>query len=149
MTSTSTMYVATVEVDVRRRLTLDEVDQVMDELEDYHPAVGEARRGFLSATIALPAESLRQATASACRVVEAALGGPAIAAEVMTEAEFDVRQGWAPVPDLVSVSEAAELLGVSRQAVLQRISAKTLPATPVGKTYVIPRSAVDAATETV
>ncbi|MCW2751716.1 MAG: hypothetical protein JWR83_2826, partial [Aeromicrobium sp.] len=52
------------------------------------------------------------------------------------------REGWEPVPDLVSVTEAAQLLGVTRQAVLDRINRKTLPAEKVGREYVIPRLAV-------
>lgn len=146
-------YVAHIEVEAER-IDLEGVDRVMDELEDFHPSLSESPRGLQAATIALPAESLRQATAAAIRLVEAAYGGQAVAAEVMTEAEFDARQGWVPMPELVSVAEAAELLGVSRQAVMDRITRKTLPATRVGtgaggraSSYVIPRSAI-AATET-
>lgn len=84
----------------------------------------------------------RQAIAAGILVVEAAFRAEAIACEALTESEFDIRQGWASVPDLVSVSQAAELLGVSRQRVLQRINEKNSPATQVGRDYVIPRSAV-------
>lgn len=142
------MYNAT--IDVARKATKDDsdlVDQVIDKLASYHPAIGGTPRGWLSAIISLPAESLAQASSTALAVVEAAFGAPAVSLEVMTSAEFDIRQGWEPTPDLVSVAEAAELLGVSRQRVLQRIEAKTLPATQVGKSWVIPRSAVTATSE--
>lgn len=132
------MYNAHVEVDTHK---LD-VDQAMTALEAFHPAVASSERAYASARISLPGESLAQATAMALAVVGAALGAEPIAAEVMLEAEFLAREGWESVPDLVSVSEAAELLGVSRQAVLQRIAAHSLPATKVGREYVIPRDAV-------
>ena len=139
------MYNATIDVAKRDELDDDQVDAIMEKLASYHPALGGSPRGWQSAIISLPAESLAQATSSALAVVEAAFGAPAVALEVMTSAEFDLRHGWEPVPDLVSVSEAAELLGVSRQRVLQRIEAKTLPATRVGRDWVITRSAVQPA----
>ncbi len=77
--------------------------------------------------------------------MENALGTPPIAVEVITTEEFDARQGWdSTTTDLISVREAAELLGVSRQRVLQRIADKSLPAEKVGRDYGIPRSAVEA-----
>jgi excisionase family DNA binding protein len=45
----------------------------------------------------------------------------------------------------VSVAQAAELLGITRQAVLKRIHKGRLPATKVGHAYVVPRSALSAA----
>lgn len=46
------------------------------------------------------------------------------------------------MPPLVSVSEAAAVLGVTRQAVLDRIKRGTLDATKVGRQYVIRRPAL-------
>jgi excisionase family DNA binding protein len=40
----------------------------------------------------------------------------------------------------VSVAQAAELLGITRQAVLKRIRTGRLPATKVGHAYIVPRS---------
>lgn len=134
-----TSYNATIEVDLKGDV---DVDQVMGELEAYHPSLSTSPRGWWAATITLPAESLLQATQTAVAVVERAYGAPSLTAAVMPTSEFDARQGWAPVPELVSVRQAAELLGVSRQRVLQRIDEKTLPAEKVGREYVIPRSAV-------
>jgi excisionase family DNA binding protein len=42
----------------------------------------------------------------------------------------------------VSVAQAAELLGITRQAVLKRIRAGRLPATKVGQAYIVPRNAL-------
>jgi uncharacterized protein len=44
----------------------------------------------------------------------------------------------------VSVAEAAELLGITRQAVLKRIRAGRLRASKVGRAYVVPRSELGA-----
>lgn len=63
---------------------------------------------------------------AAVALVEKLYGAPAIAAEVMATDEFDLRQGFAPIVRLVFVSEAAELLGVSRQWIAER----SLPVEP-------------------
>lgn len=44
---------------------------------------------------------------------------------------------------LVSVAQAAERLGVTRQAVLKRIRSGRLPATKVGRAYVVPETALE------
>lgn len=137
-------YNITVEVDDNTALTSADVDRIMGELDEFAPALSNSTRGWRTATITVPGASLRQAIASAVSVVEAAYGARALLVEAMTETEADIRQGWVQTPDLVSVSQAAAILGVSRQRVLQRIQENTLPATQVGRDYVIPRSAVEA-----
>lgn len=117
-------------------------DDAMEALANYHPALSTSQRGWMTAHITLPAENLAQAVTTATALVEAAYGAAAIACEVMTEAESDAREGLAPVPDLLSVTEVALHLGVSRQAVLDRIARHTLPAKKVGREYAIPRSAL-------
>lgn len=44
---------------------------------------------------------------------------------------------------LVSVAQAAERLGITRQAVLKRIRSGRLPATKVGRAYVVPEYALE------
>lgn len=66
-------------------------------------------------SLSIPAESLRQA-----------------------------QQGWVPIRDLLRTAEAAEVLGVSRQRVVQLVDAGTLPETRVGGSLVLARSAVEA-----
>jgi excisionase family DNA binding protein len=46
------------------------------------------------------------------------------------------------MPELVSVTEAAERLGVSRQAVLQRLASGSLPGTKVGTTWAVQERAL-------
>lgn len=87
------MYNAVIEVDATQ---IVHVDELMTRLGAYHPAVGVSPRGWLEARISLPAESLAQACNTAVAVVEAAALTVAIACEVMTESEFDVREGFGP-----------------------------------------------------
>lgn len=48
----------------------------------------------------------------------------------------------------LSTTQAAEILGITRQAVLKRIKAGRLAATKVGRNYVIPASAVGSRVDT-
>lgn len=139
------MYSATVEVATRvdpAKVDPDQFDEVMEQLSEHHPAISVSARGWLTAAVSLPAESLAQAGATAVRLVEAAAGAAAIAAQVMTESEFNAREGWDDLSDELTVTEAAAELGVSRQAILDRISRGTLPKQKRGKSYVIPRAAL-------
>jgi excisionase family DNA binding protein len=73
-----------------------------------------------------------------------------IGLEVVPTVMWDRRAGLTPVPSLVTVTEAAQRLGVSRQAVLERINSGSLPAVRIGTGWAIAASAVgigvDAAT---
>lgn len=124
---------------------LEVLDQAVEELADFHPAISIGPRGHAEVTITLPADSLRQATVTAFAVVSVAFGEEPVACSVMTTAEFDARRGFVPLPELVSVSEAAEILGISRQRVLQKIVANQLPAVRVGRDYAIPKRSVTVA----
>lgn len=60
--------------------------------------------------------------------------------EVLPTSLWDQRADSVEIPRLVSVAEAAEILGISRQAVAQRLDAGSLIGTRVGKVWVIPRA---------
>lgn len=126
-----TTYNATATIRTRRDAT-----DVVDELADHHAAVSPAGKGRLNVVITLPAESTRQATVTALALLERI--GSLDAVEVMPTAMFDARQGLAPLPELVSVTDAAAALGVTRQAVLQRLESGALLGSKVGSTWVIP-----------
>lgn len=138
---TTTDYNATIEVDLHDP-GLDVLDHALEQLADYHPAVNISPRGYAEATITLPADTISQATSTAVAVITRAFGEEPITITVMPTKEFDARQGFVPLPELVSVSDAAELLGVSRQRVLQKIVANQLPAVRVGRDYAIPKGAL-------
>lgn len=136
------MYHALAEVDDRSPLTRDDVDRLMEILQHYHGSPGMSPRGFRDAALAVPGETLAQAAVTVTGVMVALYGAPVVALEVLTEKEFNAREGWETLPELVSVTEAAELLGITRQAVLDRISRNTLPAQKIGRDYALPRAAV-------
>jgi excisionase family DNA binding protein len=141
------MTMHTVEVEVARRgrdVDVDELEAVLERLQDYHASLGTSPRGWLSALVSLPAESVAQAASTAAAVVSQAIGADVVAIEAMTAAEFDQREGFEKIPDLVGASDAAQLLGVSRQAVQQMTEDGRLPSTRVGNALAIPRAAVDA-----
>lgn len=119
-------------------------DALLEALTEYGPATGRAERGWVEVYITVPATTLRQAFSTALAVAEAAVQVPVLAVEVLPTAEFDARNGLAPLPELVSVTEAAALLGVSRQAVLQRLESGSLPGRKVGNAWVIQRPALPA-----
>lgn len=134
-------YVTELEVDLDLdALTSDQVDTLLGALEPWHPSLGATDHHTTSVTLTLPAEGLTQAAATGVAI--AGVHGSVLAVSAVTERVRDQREGWAPVPDLVSASQAAELLGVTRQRVQQMIAAGTLPATRVGRDYVIARTAL-------
>ena len=128
----------TAEIAFRGNLTDDHIDHLMGALAPFHVAVSGGTDGTFDVTLTAPAENLRQATHALLAVAEAATGEPATSIEVLATSAWDRRNGFIPVPELVSVTDAAAQLGVSRQAVLQRLESGSLAGQKVGKTWVIP-----------
>ncbi len=121
----------------------DRVVELMDALGDYHPAIANGYRNRARATVTLLAENLRQAMSTALALAESAGGSLPLYVEAMLTDEVDTREGFTPVPALLSASDAGEYLGVSRVRVNQMIDEGRFPtAQKVGNNYVIPRDAV-------
>lgn len=125
-------------------------DTVMDALVDYHPALGANPDGGNSVQISLQAETIRQAADLAQLAVidaftRAGLRPQVTGLEVLPEAEF-LRRMEAPdvaeLPELVGTNDAAEILGVSAQRVVQL--AGRMGGKKIGKTLVFPRAGVEA-----
>lgn len=130
-------------------LSNDRIDEILEPMADYGTVLSRSDRARCELTLTVPAVSLRQAVTTGMALVQNAVGHKyhIVSVEAMTTKEFDERSTAArplPMPDLVSVTEAAQSLGVSRQAVQQRIDAGTIPATRVGTTWVIPAGALAA-----
>ncbi|MDR1825910.1 MAG: helix-turn-helix domain-containing protein [Bifidobacteriaceae bacterium] len=117
----------------------DQIDAIINEVAEYHPALGSSLTGEVEVTVTFPATSLTQAMRTAAALL-APLG--AIGLEVLPTTLFDLRLGLSAPPPMTSVSDAAATLGVSRQAVLQRIKAGALPAVRIGKAWAIPAAAL-------
>lgn len=119
-----------------------EAERIIDALEGHHPAVG-LTGAHLTVTVSLPAESLALAASTAIAVVESATRHRALAVTAATADHFDRANGLEPLPELVSVAEAAPLLNVTRQALVRSLANGRYPtAQKVGSTWVIPRAAI-------
>ncbi|WP_405461576.1 hypothetical protein OG786_29230 [Streptomyces sp. NBC_00101] len=102
----------------------DLVEELVEYLIDCSPAVGKAPSGNLSARIFIEAGTARQAIDGALKEVTAAAkeaGIPAVVVgvDLVTEEELDRRLAEPSIPDLVGISEIAEMLNVVRQRATQ------------------------------
>jgi len=134
-------YNARIELDSR---DFDEfaVDVLTDVVDEFSGTVARAvHGGRVELLFTVPADTLRMAAITAMSVA-LTTGHQIYAAEVLPTDEFHRRIDAVRVPELVSVPEAAEMLAVSRQAVLAQVQSGKLPATKVGDTWAIPRAAV-------
>lgn len=126
------------------RATEEMFDNITDALAAFSAAVSVSERGRIEAVITIPGDTLRQAVQAALSVLTTA-GLEPVRIEAMTTAEWDVSNGITDrVPDLLSVTDVATMLGLTRQGVLHRISKGDLPAKKVGREYAIPADAVKA-----
>lgn len=119
------------------------VDVLMEAFADYHPAVGDAPAspGALQAVVTVPAHTLAQAVATATAL--AAQVGDLEGIEVIPTQVWDRRAGL-KIDDveLVSVTEAATILGLTSQAIRDRIAAGTLPGRKIGRNWLVPTAAL-------
>lgn len=118
-------------------------DELVDRLVDYHPAVGPSDLvpGAREAVITLPAASLSQAITTV-RAVASPLG-ILHGLEIVPTAAWDRRLGRTTNgDDLIGVTEAAGVLGVTPQAVRERLAAGTLPGRKIGRNWALPASAL-------
>lgn len=113
------------------------VGDVLDALVGYSPVVaGDNLHSEI--IITLPATDVRQAATTALALTaQAAPGVRVVGLEILTTEEFDRRVELPIIPRLVSAAEAADRLGITRQAVLHRLEAGTLRGEKVGSTWVI------------
>ena len=119
------------------------VEQLIDPIVDYGGAVGRSELGRTEVVFTLPADSVRQANTTALAILEQ-YPSTLLSLRVLTAADFDRLTETTELPPLVSVSEAAEELGVSRQSILKSIKSAKLPATRVGDTWVVRAAVVQA-----
>lgn len=116
-----------------------ELDRTLAALADYHPALAWPRPGETEVIITYPAANCRQAVTTAMAIAtQAGLDVRAITVE--ETARFDKLSEEQEVPPLVSASQAASVLGISRQAVIQRIKVGTLHGIRVGDFWVLPKA---------
>lgn len=137
------MYNLVVELDASRdEAAGDFGGSLLEQFGDYHPALTVSSLGRAELVVSVPAEDMWQALSTA-RALFRDLPVTRVWAE--TSADFD-RRSEAEVPPLLSVTEVAEMLGITRAAVQQRIDAGKLPAVRVGKAWAVPAASVAAGT---
>lgn len=124
----------------------DEADDVVDHLKDFAAAASPTPDGeHLEVTITIPANDVRQATMVALGLLT---DWPLRTLQVLPTELWDALHevtAVTAVTESLSVTQVATELGISRQAVLQRLDAGTLPGAKVGGTWTIPADAVAAA----
>lgn len=87
-------YIATVEVQRRGdSVSGRERARLLRVLAEQRPVLGTSERGWLEARLRVRANGLAQATSFAGAVMIASTSADTIACQVMTEDEFDARQG--------------------------------------------------------
>ncbi len=121
------------------RLPMSTIDVMLDELAAYAPAIVPGPTGDTEIVITLPADNLTQAITTARTILTKYRP---IGLEVIPTDLWDKRQNVTPVPELLSVTDVATLLNVTRQAVLQRVESGSLPAVKVGSAWIIPASSL-------
>lgn len=136
-------YNATIEI---AELLGDEPSaDLLDALADFGPALTESLRRRTQVIITVQADSLRGASTAALSIVEGTGHAP-VTVQLMPTAEYDATAGMIDAPArLYSVTEAAELLGVTPQAIRARIKTGSLPATRIGESWAVPAVLVEGA----
>lgn len=128
-------YTAIVELDAREGLD----HLVLDFLHAYSPAVRRSALGNTEVVLTVPARDFTQLAQTTLAILASASDAPVLRIELMTAEDHTKRLGIETIPELVSVTDAARVAGVSRQAVLQRLEAGTLAGTKTGNTWVVQR----------
>lgn len=107
-------------------------DTIHDQLGTYGAATAVDARGRAQVIITLEAASVRQAADLAGALLTE---HPVVELHAQLTSDYDnpVRD----IPPLLSIADAATQLGITRQAVLDRINRGTLSARKVGRAYVV------------
>lgn len=120
--------------------TGDDLDTMLEELADFFPSVRAGQGRSTQILMSIPATSTRQATMTGLALTERY--GTPLKLTTQTAERRALEEDWPTIPELISVAEAAAILGVTRQRVLQMINEGRLPRHTVGRANVLPRRAL-------
>lgn len=136
-----TSYTAHFEIDVSP--TENRTDSLLDALAAWSPAVGRSDHGRLEGTVTFEAPTVWKAIGLARETFEGIVPDP-IRFELLPTAVFDRRSDEGDEDrEPIGVNEAAMLLDLSRQRVLQMIHEGKLDATSVGRSWAIKPTSVE------
>ena len=124
-------------------LTDTEVDHALEQLPALSAVVADTH-GHPDVLLTIGADDVVQAAALGVAVIERATARTVTAVQVIPTDVWDARQGFVPIPELIGATEAATLLGVSRQRVAQLVDEGKLPARRAGNALVFARGTVEA-----
>lgn len=119
-------------------------DDILDAFADWHAVVDSAANHHVEVTLSIIAENMRQSCLQALALLSAHDSLPtACRIDVLRSSEYDRMNGFEPVPSLVSVTQAAATLGVTRQRVLQMIHEGSVNGIKVGNGWALSRAEID------
>jgi len=121
-----------IRMEYRLPATEENGETLMTAFAQYHPAAGNAGNGNIDVWITVQANDALQAIDLGV-TLSRKVDGTLVALEVLPTADFDRREGLTPVPELIGADEAAEILGISRQAVGKKFREGSLPGHRVGE----------------
>ncbi|MEE1737024.1 helix-turn-helix domain-containing protein [Streptomyces sp. BE147] len=107
--------------------------ELFEALIEHAPGVGPGPNGNLSLRLMIQADSALKAASETVALADIALhkiglSPTLVGIEVVTEAELDRRQAEPSIPELASIAEAADILGVHKQQVDRLVGRGDLPA---------------------
>ena len=113
-----------IEASLTEDLTADEISVLHDELQQFAPSVGTNEDGSLGVQLAIEARTVTGAVDTASKALRDALRSAGlkvtvVAVQAMPWEKFEESLRSPVVPQLVGVSEIAEMLAVSKQRVTQ------------------------------
>lgn len=124
-------------------LTDTEADHALEQLPGLSAVIADSH-GHPDVLLTLGADDVVQAATLGVAVIERATARTVTAVQVIPTEAWDARQGFVPIPELIGATEAAALLGVSRQRVAQLVDEGKLPARRAGNALVFARGTVEA-----
>ena len=124
-------------------LTDHEAERALDELPGLS-AVLAHNSGRPDVLLTISADSVVQAAALGVAAIERATGRTVEACTITPSELWDRRQGFIPIPELIGATEAAAVLGVTRQRIAQLVDEGKLPARRAGNALVFARGTVEA-----
>lgn len=106
--------------------------KVGEQVADCEKVVGGTLLGRVEVLLSPPGDTLLQAVTSAVGAATIPTGFDVLVVEAIPTREMDQRLPAPDIPDLLSVTEAADVLKVSRQRVLQLINGGRVPSVQGG-----------------